>query len=200
MLMLTCPGRTITEFELGGRAELKVSKTIGRRIGPVTIDVLQLALATSDSGVSLTAGLNVSVKIGPVVLIVDQIGVRAAVTPGPGSLGSADLTIRPVPPSGIGLEVKAPGVVGGGFLRFDFEKHEYSGVLQLEIAEKISVKAIGLLTTRLPDGSKGFSLVLIIFVEGFTPIQLGFGFALTGIGGLLAHQPHLQRRRTALRD
>jgi hypothetical protein len=42
-----------------------------------------------------------------------------------------------------------------------------------------------LLNTRLPDGSKGFSLVLLIFVEGFTPIQLGFGFTLTGIGGLL---------------
>ncbi len=120
------------------------------------------------------------------LLIVDQIGVRSAITPGPGSLGSADLSIRPVPPSGIGLEVKAPGVVGGGFLRFDFEKHEYSGVLQLEIAEKISVKAIGLLNTRLPDGSKGYSLVLVIFVERFTPIQLGFGFALTGIGGLVA--------------
>ncbi|MCM3906013.1 MAG: hypothetical protein ND866_30380, partial [Pyrinomonadaceae bacterium] len=172
--------------KLDGRAELKTSKTIGRRIGPVTIDVLHIGLATSDGGVALTAGLNASVKIGPVLLIVDEIGVRSAITPGPGSLGSADLKIRPVPPSGIGLVVNAPGVVGGGFLRFDFEKHEYSGVLQLEIAEKISVKAIGLLSTRLPDGSKGFSLVLIIFVEGFTPIQLGLGFALTGIGGLLA--------------
>src|SRR6185436_17175159 len=56
----------------------------------------------------------------------------------------------------------------------------------LRIAEKISVTAIGLLTTRMPDGSKGYSLVIIIFVEGFTPIQLGFGFSLTAIGGLLA--------------
>ncbi|HEX6731664.1 MAG TPA: DUF6603 domain-containing protein [Pyrinomonadaceae bacterium] len=172
--------------QLGGRAELKISKTIGRSIGPVTIDGFQLALATKDDGVALKAGLNLSVKIGPVLLVIDEIGVRSTITPGPGSLGSADLTIRPVPPTGIGLEVKAPGVVGGGFLRFDFEKHEYSGVLQLEIAEKISVKAIGLLNTRLPDGSKGYSLVLLIFVEGFTPIQLGLGFALTGIGGLVA--------------
>ena len=171
---------------LGGRAELKVSQTIGRRLGPVTIDEFHLALATQDDSVSLATGVSVSVKVGPVILIVDQIGVRAAITPGPGSLGSADLAIRPQPPTGIGVAIEAPGVVGGGFLRFDFDKHEYSGVLQLEIAEKISVKAIGLLSTRLPDGSKGYSLVLIIFVEGFTPIQLGFGFALTGIGGMLA--------------
>jgi hypothetical protein len=171
---------------LDGRAELKTSKTIGRSIGPVTIDVVEIGIATSDGGVALTAGLNASVKIGPLVLIVEQIGFRSAVTPGPGSLGSADLTIRPVPPTGIGIEVNAPTVVGGGFLRFDFQKHEYSGVLELQIAEKISVKAIGLLSTRMPDGSKGYSLVLIIFAEGFTPIQLGLGFALTGIGGLLA--------------
>jgi len=41
------------------------------------------------------------------------------------------------------------------------------------------------LSTRLPGGAKGYSLVVIIYVEGFNPIQLGFGFALTGIGGLL---------------
>ncbi|MFY4727783.1 DUF6603 domain-containing protein, partial [Nitrospira sp. BLG_2] len=167
---------------LSGRAELKISQTLGRTIGPVTIDALHLALATQDAGISLSAGVGVSVKIGPVVLIVDQLGMRAAITPGPGSLGSADLTIRPVPPSGVGLAINAPGVVGGGFLRFEVEKHEYSGVLQLEIAEKIAVNAIGLLSTRLPDGSQGYSLVLILFVERFTPIQLGFGFTLTGIG------------------
>jgi len=170
---------------LGGRAELKTSITIGREIGPVTVNVLDVGLATAAGGLSLSAALSASVKIGPVVLVIDQIGVQAAVLPGPGSLGSADLTIRPTPPTGIGVEVDAPGVVGGGFLRFAPEKHEYSGVLQLEIGEKISVKAIGLLNTQLPDGSKGYSLVLLIFVEGFTPIQLGFGFTLTGIGGLL---------------
>ena len=37
----------------------------------------------------------------------------------------------------------------------------------------------------MPDGSRGFSLVVIIAAEGFPPIQLGFGFTLTGIGGLL---------------
>jgi hypothetical protein len=170
---------------LAGRAELKTSITVGRPIGPVTIDVLEIGLATADGALAISAALNASVKLGPVRLVVDGIGIRAAVVPGPGSLGSADLTIRPIPPGGIGIEVDAAMVVGGGFLKFEPEKHEYSGVLQLEIAERIAVKAIGLLNTRLPDGSKGYSLVLIIFVEGFTPIQLGFGFTLTGIGGLL---------------
>jgi len=44
--------------------------------------------------------------------------------------------------------------------------------------------AFGLLTTKLPDGKDGFSLVISILAE-FQPIQIGFGFALTGVGGLI---------------
>ena len=46
----------------------------------------------------------------------------------------------------------------------------------------------------MPDGSKGFSLVILIATEDFPPIQLGFGFSLTGIGGLLGVN------RTAMAD
>ena len=81
--------------------------------------------------------------------------------------------------------IDAPIVVGGGFLIYDPKKEEYGGILQLEVAETIAVKAIGLLTTRMPDGSKGFSLVVIVSAQGFAPIQLGFGFTLAAIGGLL---------------
>ena len=75
---------------------------------------------------------------------------------------------------------------GGGFLSFDTDKGQYSGAMFLEFEGGIAVKALGLITTRLPDGSKGYSLVVIITAEGFTPIQLGYGFSLTGIGGLVA--------------
>jgi hypothetical protein len=75
-------------------------------------------------------------------------------------------------------------VRGGGFLFFDPDKGEYGGVAELSIAEIVTVKAIGLITTRMPDGSEGFSLLVIISAE-FTPIQLGFGFTLNGVGGLL---------------
>jgi hypothetical protein len=170
---------------LDGRAELKVSRAIGRRIGPVTLDVLGIGLATSAGGLAFTATVSATVNLGPVRLVVEQIGVRSAITPGPGSLGSADLTIRPTPPSGIGVAIDAPVIVGGGFLFFDPQKGEYGGILQLEIAETIAVTGIGLLTTRMPGGGKGYSLIVVIVAQGFAPIQLGFGFTLTGIGGLL---------------
>lgn len=173
-------------IQLDGSAELKTRRIISRRIGPVTIDAISVAVATRDSGLDATAAVSASVSFGPVLIVVEEIGVRSTITPGPGSLGSADLTIRPTPPSGLGIVIDAPTVVGGGFLRFDHQKGEYSGVLELKIADKISVKGFGLLTTKLPGGGKGFAFVIIIFVEGFTPIPLGLGFKLTGIGGLLA--------------
>jgi hypothetical protein len=55
-------------------------------------------------------------------------------------------------------------------------------VLELRISA-ISIKAIGLLDTRLPSGRPGFSFLLIVSAE-FSPIQLGFGFTLNGVGGL----------------
>ena len=173
-------------IQLSGSAELKVKKTIDQRIGPVTLNTFELDLATRDDGVAFTAAVSASVTIGPVLLVVDHIGVRSTITPGPGSLGSADLTIRPTPPSGIGIVVEAPAVVGGGFVQFDPQQGQYSCFLELKIAERISVKGFGLLNTRLPGGAKGFSLVILIFVEGFKPIPLGLGFNLAGIGGLLA--------------
>jgi len=37
----------------------------------------------------------------------------------------------------------------------------------------------------MPDGSKGFSLLIIITAEFGAGIQLGFGFTLLAVGGLL---------------
>src|SRR5205085_3242250 len=74
-------------------------------------------------------------------------------------------------------------VKGGGFLSFNDQEESYAGVLELAIEDVIQIKAIGLLTTKMPDGSHGFSLLVILTAQ-FPAIQLGFGFALTGLGGL----------------
>ena len=88
------------------------------------------------------------------------------------------------PPEGLGLSIDAGGIKGGGFLKFDSDKGEYFGAMELEFQELFSLKALGIINTKMPDGSKGFSLLIIITAE-FTPIQLGFGFTLNGVGGLL---------------
>ena len=171
-----------------GGSGLSVRLPLNVNWGGIQIQYLGLD-ANSKPGslpIILTAGL--SVNLGPVSVAVEDIGVQATVkivSDRTGNLGPLDVFFGFKPPTGVGLAIDAPAVTGGGFLQFDPAREEYSGILQLEIAETVAVKAIGLLTTRLPDGSKGFSLVIIIAAEGFPPIQLGFGFTLTGIGGLL---------------
>ena len=89
------------------------------------------------------------------------------------------------PPTGVGLAIDASVVRGGGFLSFDREKGEYAGALFLEIEGGISLTALGLINTKLPGGQPGYSLIVVVTAEGFQPIPLGFGFMLTGIGGIL---------------
>ncbi len=56
-------------------------------------------------------------------------------------------------------------------------------MLELTFQDFLSLKAIGIISTKMPDGSDGFSLLVIITAE-FT-IQLGYGFVFLGAGGLL---------------
>ncbi len=58
-------------------------------------------------------------------------------------------------------------------------------MLQLAILEIVEVTAIGIINTKMPDGSDGFAFLAIISVEFNPGIQLGFGFTLLGVGGLV---------------
>ena len=103
-----------------------------------------------------------------------------------GNLGPVDLSARFKPPTGIGLSVDARGVVtGGGFLFRDEARSLYAGVMQLSIRDDITLKAFGLIATRMPDGSRGYSLIVFITAEDFRPIPLPLGFTLLGIGGMV---------------
>jgi hypothetical protein len=174
-------------FHFSGSAGLEATWPLHIRFGPVSLDSLNLGIAMEGDVIRVQASFGVGLNLGPFAVQIDGVGLEALVDfpEDGGNLGVADLDLRFKPPNGLGLGINAPTVVGGGFLRFDPQKGEYSGVLELKIAEKVSVKGFGLLTTKVPGG-KGYSLVVIIFVEDFAPIQLGFGFTLTGIGGLLA--------------
>jgi len=90
-----------------------------------------------------------------------------------------------MPPDGAGLSIDAAVVSGGGYVSFDSQTGEYTGILQLSILDFVSVTAIGLIDTKMPDGSSGFSLLIIITADFGAGIQLGFGFTLLAVGGLL---------------
>lgn len=100
--------------------------------------------------------------------------------------------VEPKLPTGIGMRLKTPAVTGGGYLRYDEVKKEFGGVFQLEML-KIGVTAIGLLTVE-----PRFSMVIVIGVRFSPKIELGYGFTLSGLGGILAINRRLDS--DALRD
>jgi hypothetical protein len=167
---------------------IEIALPIHKSLGPIELDTVYVALKIKDDGaLSLEASAALGASLGPLQVSVDRMGVLFNMSFASGSdakYGPFDLGVAFKPPTGAGLEIDAGIVTGGGFLSFDPDKGEYAGIAELSIADVVTIKAIGLVTTKMPDGTDGFSLLVIISAE-FTPVQLGFGFTLNGVGGLL---------------
>ena len=174
-------------FYFSGSSALEVRLPVHIAIGPISIEGLTLRAGLKDGEIPASLGADIRAKLGPIDAVVQNMGVAATISFPPGNagnLGPAQLDIGFKPPNGVGLSVKAGPITGGGFLSLDYEKGEYIGALELSFKGTFSLKAIGIINTKMPDGSKGFALLILITVE-FTPIQLGYGFTLLGVGGLL---------------
>jgi hypothetical protein len=174
-------------IRFGGSGALAVVVHPHIAIGPASIDEIDFELSVPNDPkprVRLVIGAGISGGIGPVSFVLNGVGLLADAIFEPGNAGPFDLKFGFNPPKGVGVSIEGGGFRGGGELDYDHDKGEYSGTLELTFAEVISVRAVGILTTRLPDGSDTFSLLLIIVSE-FVPIQLSYGFTLLGVGGLL---------------
>src|SRR6185436_4001897 len=167
---------------LRGDAGLETTIPLHASLGPLSLEGLTVGAKLTGGGLGLELGVTGSGTIGPVTATVERIGMAAQLAFHAGNLGPVDLSLGFKPPDGLGLAVDAGPITGGGFLRFEPDRGRYSGMLQLDVFG-VSVTAIGLLDTRLPGGEEGFSFLILITVE-VTPIQLGFGFTLNGVGGL----------------
>ncbi len=177
-------------LRLAGSASLEVEFTEGIDIGGIiTLSGLRLRLGIGES-VDLGAVTNIGIALGPVRMAIEGVGLGLALTfpDGGGNLGAANLGISVEPPKGIGIVVDAGVVTGGGFLYLDPDGGEYAGILELSFpALSLSLKAVGIFTAELPDGADGYALLLLVFTE-FPAIQLGYGFTLDGVGGILGIQ------------
>ncbi len=174
------------KFKGGGGFEVALHPHL--TLGPISIPDLNIRLAGSidppPPGVMLEVGANIAGDLGPLQFVVMGIGFSMKAVFNNGSAGAFGIELGFKPPNGVGLSIDTGAIKGGGFLYLDYEKGEYIGALELEFQNLFSLKAIGIINTKMPDGSPGFSLLIIITAE-FTPIQLGFGFTLNGVGGLL---------------
>src|SRR5215468_726032 len=172
-------------FEGGGGLEIKLPVHI--ELGPLEIQGALIGIKPAAGAIAVDLAATLKVDVSVLKGVVENVGLRLLVKmpPGGGQFGPFDLELGFRPPNGVGLSINAGVVKGGGYLYFDFDREEYAGALELNFADFLSLKAIGLVTTRMPDGSKGFSLLIIITAEFSPGFQLGYGFKLIGVGGLL---------------
>jgi hypothetical protein len=167
-------------FELIGGVGLEALVPAHVSLGPIgSVDNVRLGLGAADGGLRADVACGVTVHLGPVDVSLDGVGVRATTSFTEGNLGVADLDVGFRPPNALALAIDAGPVIGGGALAADPERGQYVGEVHLQF-EGIAVRAIGLLTT----GSTGFSLLVLVSAD-FPPVQLGLGFRLVGVGGLL---------------
>jgi hypothetical protein len=172
---------------IAGSAGLETSIGLHLDLGPIALELLHVRFRAATEGLFLELSTTGSASLGPIGAAVDRVGVDLGLRFQAGNLGPVDLAIGFKPPTGLGLVVDAGPVTGGGYIEFDPPSGRYAGILQLEMFG-VGVTAIGVLDTRDAEGMPlpppGFSFLLIISAE-FEGLQLGFGFVLTGVGGLV---------------
>ncbi len=146
---------------------------------------IPLEATQDDFNVRLELRVHASLRIGPVVVVIDGLGGWV------GWWTEGDPPKRDhigfLPPTGAGIQLELPGVAGGGFLDFTGGPNErFGGLLYLRI-QAFEVTAFGIheLTGQPGDAHRRTSLILVIGIRFSPGIQLGYGFAITGFGGLV---------------
>jgi hypothetical protein len=184
------------EFELGigwaagkpylrGSASLAVDCPVHLSFGPVELETITVGLAPGSGGaLPIEVSTSLETTFGPLDIVVDRIGVAAAfdfVGGAGGNLGPFNIDLNFKLPSGIGISLDVGPVSGGGYLALDPDGHKYAGALDIKLSF-VHVSGYGIYE-QTADGSASF--VAVIGARFNPGIQLGFGFALTGVGGLI---------------
>ena len=144
----------------------------------IQITELLLGMKVGGNALSLEAAVSGNAALGPLYAAVARVGLIATF-----GAGGAGLRFRP--PDQVSLSMDTPTLRLGGFLLVDSAHGRYIGGVDLTVLNTFDLTAIGIITTQLPDGSPGFSLLFIISVTLPAPIALGYGFFFAGAGGLL---------------
>jgi hypothetical protein len=171
-----------------GSSTLEIQLPAHISLGPIELDALTFSVGIDGNRFPIGLTTNIKAALGPLQGVVEELGAAIELSfpsSGRGDIGPLDLDFKFKPPKGVGLSLDVGIVRGGGYLFIDVDRGEYAGVLELSFSGIVTLTAIGLITTKMPDGSNGFSLLIIISVEFGNGIQLGFGFTLLAVGGLV---------------
>lgn len=188
-------------LRLLGGAGLDARSSASIELGPVTVTNPRLALSTAEDAILVAATCDVAAALGPVRVTMTGIGVAMEARI-PAAAARWPLSLAPgfMPPNGAAIAVESPVVRGGGFLARDPGLGRYLGALSLGIGP-YQVVGAGVLDTRLPDVSDGYSLAAIAAAR-FPRVQLGWGFTLDGLGAFIGvdRAVDVDALRAGLRD
>jgi hypothetical protein len=177
-----------TGLTLSGGPGLQASIPTRLELASVlSVDTLGIALGGNGPAATLAVTISGSLSLGPIVISAQGLGLQgslaAAAAGVQGNLGPLDLGVAFKPPNGLGLSLDADPVSGTGFVAFDATNARYLGAIALAVGD-VAISAVGVLDTELPGGAPGYSLIIVASAD-FPPVELGFGFSLVGIGGLV---------------
>lgn len=177
-------------FESSGGLELKLNKKVNLGFLELLDTKIVINPKTGDkAGVTNEISTTLKSTLGPLKLIIENVGLKLDMSFSKemdNNLGPLSLGFGLKPPTGLSLTLNTQGITGGGFLSFRPDLAEYKGGLVFEFQKLFTFRAIGIINTKLPGGEPGFSLFIMITGQ-FPPVQLSFGFTLSGLGGLFGY-------------
>jgi hypothetical protein len=175
-------------IRLTGGAGLQTSRPVHLSLGSLgSVDALVAGVTVDGSGVHLQVGAGLTLRLGPVGISVDHLGVGSTVgfPPSGGNLGAIDVSTGFAGPSGLGLSLALGPVSGSGAMIVDPAHGRYLGALDVRVSGLFDLRLLGLLQTTSATGGPGFSLILTGLAT-FPGIPIGLGFEIDQAGGLIA--------------
>ena len=170
---------------LRGGSHLNLILPLRLALGPITIEDILVDIAPHGDTIDIDVGAAILTSVGPFDALIDKMGLSASFrfAGSGGNLGPLDADIRFLPPTLLLFSIESEAIQGGGFLQIDPEEGRYAGGLALDILG-IGVSAVVIIDTQVQQS--GWALFASLGATFSTPLPIGFGFTLIGVGGLLA--------------
>ena len=180
---LTIGFSKINGFYIKGGTKLENSININKSFGPIFLSTLDISIDPdlNNKKVNFIVATSGNINFGPIVLSIARVGIISSLGFENSKIGlfggGTDFLLDFKPPDGLGLSIDTSGVKGGGFIWRN--QDQYAGVIDFDL-QGFKVQALAVLDTK-PD----ISLFFAIFATFNPPYQVGAGWKITNIGGLI---------------
>ena len=177
-------GHAAAGSRFGGGLGLEVVLPIDRDVGPAPRRLAHARAGRGDDGRPPRGDGRRGLTIGPFAAPSTGIGAALDLTAG-GGLGGLDAAarVRAADARSASRSTSARSARAAASSTIDPEIGRYAGALALDLLA-VGLGAIVVVDTQLPDDPDGWALFASLFAT-FPSLPLGFGFFLSGVGGLV---------------